>query len=54
MKLTAKSVGALKLDGKQDLIIFDDEMKGFGFRLRLGSGGKVLRSWVAQYKRAGG
>lgn len=27
------------------------EMRGFGFRLRR-SGGKTLRSWVVQYKRA--
>ena len=30
-----------------------DSLPGFGFRLRLASGGKVLRSWVVQYKRAG-
>jgi integrase len=53
MKLTAKTVAALRLDGKTDAIYFDDDMSGFGFRLRLGSGGKVLKSWVAQYKRAG-
>jgi integrase len=53
MKLDAKSVAALKLDGKDDIIIFDDAMPGFGFRLRRGAGGKVLRSWITQYKRAG-
>src|SRR5262245_20126338 len=52
MKLDAKTVAALKLEGKQDAIFFDDAMPGFGYRLRL-SGGKVRRSWVAQYKRAG-
>jgi len=52
MKLDAKTVAALKLDGKQDAIFFDDAMPGFGYRLRL-SGGTVRRSWVAQYKRAG-
>ena len=52
MKLDAKTVAALKLDGKQDAIFFDDAMPGFGYRLRR-SGGKVRRSWVAQYKRAG-
>ena len=25
---------------------FDDEMPGFGYRLRLGAGGKILRSWI--------
>jgi integrase len=53
MRLDAKTVAALALDGKTDAIHFDDEMAGFGFRLRLGAGGKVLRSWVVQYKRAG-
>jgi hypothetical protein len=53
MKLTEQSVRALKLDGKTDLIVFDDDMPGFGFRLRLSAGGKVLKSWVCQYKRAG-
>ena len=53
MKLDAKSIAALKLDGKNDVIVFDDSMPGFGYRLRRSSGGKVLRSWVVQYKRAG-
>jgi len=53
MKLDAKSVGALKLDGKKDAIAFDDNMPGFGYRLRQGGGGKVLRSWVVQYRRGG-
>ena len=53
MKLDAKTVATLKLGGKNDAIHFDGEMAGFGFRLRLGAGGKVLRSWVVQYKRAG-
>jgi integrase len=53
MKLDSKSVSALKLDGKTDAIHFDDEMPGFGYRLRLGADGKVLRSWVVQYRRAG-
>jgi integrase len=54
MKLTAKSVSRLTLPaGKDDVIHFDDAMSGFGFRLRRGSGGKVLRTWVCQYRRAG-
>jgi integrase len=53
MHLDAKSVAALTLDGKTDAIHFDDEMAGFGYRLRLGAGGKVLRSWIVQYRRAG-
>jgi integrase len=54
MKLTAKSTAALALPvSKRDVIHFDDTMPGFGYRLRLGAGGKVLRSWVCQYRRAG-
>ena len=53
MKLDAKSVAALKLDGKNDAIFFDDDLRGFGYRIRLGANGKLRRSWVAQYKRTG-
>jgi integrase len=53
MRLDAKTVAALALDGKTDAIFFDDTLIGFGYRLRLGAGGKVLRSWIAQYRRAG-
>ena len=28
-------------------------MPGFGYRLRRGAGGKLLRSWIVQYRRAG-
>ncbi len=55
MQLTAKAVAALQMSaGKTDVIYFDDALPGFGYRLRGGAGGKVLRSWVAQYRRAGG
>ena len=53
MKLDAKSIAALKLDDKNDVIVFDDSMPGFGHRMRRSAGGKVLRSWIVQYKRAG-
>src|SRR5262245_22844564 len=53
MRLDAKTVAGLRLDGKTDAIFFDDAIPGFGFRLRLGAGGKLLRSWVVQYRHAG-
>jgi integrase len=53
MKLTNEAVAALKLDGKKDRIVFDDALVGFGYRLRVGVGGRVLKSWIAQYRRAG-
>jgi integrase len=53
MKLTSKAVTALMLpSGKTDAIFFDDDLPGFGYRLRQ-SGDKVGRSWVAQYRHAG-
>jgi integrase len=54
MKLDSKSVAALDLPvGKFDVIHFDDDLKGFGYRLRAAAGGKVIRSWLVQYRRAG-
>ena len=54
MKLTANATASLQLPaGKTDVIYFDSGMPGFGYRLRLGAGGKLLRSWVVQYKHAG-
>jgi integrase len=53
VKLDAKSVVGVQLEGKADRIVFDDAMPGFGYRLRRGTGGKVLRSWIVQYRRGG-
>jgi integrase len=53
MRLDTKSVAALRLDGKKDLIVFDEAMPGFGHRLRLLSGGREQRTWIAQYKAGG-
>ena len=52
MKLDAKTVAALELAGKRDAIFFDEELTGFGVRLRA-SGDRVRRSWVAQYRANG-
>jgi integrase len=53
MKLTSKAVAALMLPpGKTDAIFFDDDLPGFGYRVRQ-SGDKINRSWVAQYRHAG-
>ena len=54
MQLDAKTVAALELGDKTDVIYFDDALPGFGYRLRLGAGRKVMKSWVCQYRRAGG
>lgn len=36
--------------GKTDCIYFDDELTGFGLRVRQGAGGKLIRNWIAQYR----
>jgi integrase len=47
VKLTQPTVARLKLrPGKSDVIYFDDDMPGFGLRLR--GGGR--RSWIIQYR----
>ena len=53
MKLNQRKVAGLKLpSGTRDKIYFDDEMKGFGFRLR-SEGARLSRTWVAQYRAKG-
>jgi integrase len=55
MKLSARTVAALTLPrGKTDHIEWDSELPRFGYRLRTSGDGKVRRSWVVQYRRAGG
>ena len=47
MKLTQATITRLKLPpGKTDVIFFDDEIPGFGLRLRAGG----RRVWIAQYR----
>lgn len=54
MKLDSKTIAALQLGStKSDQIIFDDTLPGFGYRLRRGAGGKINKSWIAQYRRVG-
>jgi integrase len=54
MHLDAKTITGLELGAKHDVIYFDDTLKGFGYRIRRGAGGKIMSSWICQYKRAGG
>ncbi len=50
MEFTTQTIAALTLPtGKSDLIQFDDELPGFGIRLR--AGGK--RVWIVQYRVGG-
>jgi len=51
--LDRATVASLKLDeGKTDQIIFDADMKGFGFRLRR-DGARLRQSWIVQYRIKG-
>jgi hypothetical protein len=53
LKLNQRNVAGLKLpNGALDKIYFDDELKGFGFRLR-NEGGRLSRTWVVQYRARG-
>ena len=50
MRLTKLNINALKIpEGKSEIIVFDEQLPGFGIRLR--AGGK--RSWVCQYRVGG-
>ena len=50
MRLSVANIGSLKLPaGKRDAIFFDDDLPGFGIRLR--TSGK--RTWIAQYRTGG-
>ena len=50
MKFTENGVGALRLpEGKSDFVFFDDQIPGFGVRLRAAGG----RSYLFQYKIRG-
>jgi integrase len=56
VKLNARIVAGLKLpDGKTEKFYWDDELKGFGFRLRREDkkGSRLSRTWVAQYRAKG-
>jgi integrase len=54
MKFTHKALSALTLSpGETDKIYWDDELSGFGLRLRRLADGKEGRSYVCQYRHAG-
>jgi len=46
MKLSAKSVTSLSLDGVKDRTFFDDDIAGFGIRLREGG----ASTWIYRYR----
>jgi integrase len=53
MKLDADTIKTLELpSGKTDAIYFDDDLIGFGLRMRR-DGGRLRRTWIAQYRAKG-
>jgi integrase len=53
MKLNAKTVAAAALPaGRDDHVVWDDDMPGYGLRLREG-GGRVRKTFIIQYRAAG-
>src|SRR5262249_2504254 len=54
MRLDAKTIAALDLGGRKDMVVFDEALPRFGYRLRRShDGSKMLRSFLIQYRRAG-
>jgi integrase len=55
MKLNTKSIAGLKLpESKSDAIFWDSDLIGFGLRMRAAGDGRILRSWICQYRNAAG
>jgi integrase len=53
-KLDAKTIASLRLpDGKDEEIFWDGELEDYGCRLRCNDSGKVRKTLVIQYRRAG-
>lgn len=46
MKFTVKTTAGVKLEGKPERIVFDDDIKGFGLRVREGGS----QAWIYQYR----
>lgn len=52
MKLDTKAAQLKLPPSKVDVIFFDDDLAGFGIRLRA-AGGALRRTWIAQYRAHG-
>jgi integrase len=46
MQFTVKTTAGIKLEGKTERIVFDEDIRGFGLRLREGGS----RTWIYQYR----
>jgi integrase len=53
MRLDTKTTAGFRLpNGKAEQFHWDDELRGFGFRLRQ-RGGRLHRTWIVQYRASG-
>jgi integrase len=53
MRLNVKTIAGLTLPaGKSEQVYWDDNLRGFGLRLRR-RGGRLHRTWISQYRVAG-
>jgi integrase len=54
MKLTTKSVATAELPpGRDDHVIWDPEIAGYGLRLRAAGSGRVRKTFIVQYRTGG-
>jgi hypothetical protein len=54
-RLNREIVGKLALpEGKNAVIFWDGELKGFGLKIRVDTKGRVRRGWFVQYRVNGG
>ena len=53
VKLDAQTIASLQLGDKADEVFWDATITKFGFRLRLGSNGRLRSSWIVQYRSHG-
>src|SRR5262245_40825173 len=53
MRLDNRAIARLTVPaGKNDVIFFDDALRGFGYRMRRGRR-RLFKSWVVQYRSHG-
>ena len=54
MKITDRTINAIAPPSEGEVFYWDTTLRGFGYRMRIGAHGKVLKSFICQYKRPGG
>src|SRR5262249_57549327 len=54
MKITDRTIKAIAPPSEGEVFYWDTTLRGFGYRMRIGAHGKVLKSFICRYKRPGG